>query len=429
MACRGSGVQIPSAPHFKMNISYIKDILRQTKDLIISQFFVAAISLLQVSLVVKILGVEKYGIVTLIVTLPSLVYRSLHSKNSDVTLLTLKEKASVMYSYLFDLLIGTISFFICISVLNLPIKNYFGIDEIETYILIFFASKILQTFSESSKAWLISNESLRKLSLLESLSVAIRFIAVVSLISYSPTVENYIIGQTIYSIFYGISSVLYSVKSIELKKFKMNDFKLYIKNALPHYKSIRLNQIIGLIPQHFDVIIISIVSDFSAVGIYRFAKRLVEPVNYIVAIFNPWLQSKLTKKEVEFNIIKFFNKFLLPIGVTVALFYIILGKYVIELIGSQEFQRSYEPLLILLAGYLTYLLTFWIRQYLLFNNLIIFHTYGRAIYTFSFVVLSLITSPIYGYQGIAWSLTFAMIFQKLFEYFIYKIKISSKSSI
>jgi O-antigen/teichoic acid export membrane protein len=209
----------------------------------------------------------------------------------------------------------------------------------------------------------------------------------------------------------------------------VNDFKLYIKNALPHYKSIRLNQIIGLIPQHFDVIIISIVSDFSAVGIYRFAKRLVEPVNYIVAIFNPWLQSKLTKKEVEFNIIKFFNKFLLPIGVTVALFYIILGKYVIELIGSQEFQRSYEPLLILLAGYLTYLLTFWIRQYLLFNNLIIFHTYGRAIYTFSFVVLSLITSPIYGYQGIAWSLTFAMIFQKLFEYFIYKIKISSKSSI
>jgi O-antigen/teichoic acid export membrane protein len=334
-----------------------------------------------------------------------------------------------MYSYLFDLLIGTISFFICISVLNLPIKNYFGIDEIETYILIFFASKILQTFSESSKAWLISNDSLRKLSLLESLSVAIRFIAVVSLISYSPTVENYIIGQTIYSIFYGISSVLYSVKSIELKKFKMNDFKLYIKNALPHYKSIRLNQIIGLIPQHFDVIIISIVSDFSAVGIYRFAKRLVEPVNYIVAIFNPWLQSKLTKKEVEFNIIKFFNKFLLPIGVTVALFYIILGKYVIELIGSQEFQRSYEPLLILLAGYLTYLLTFWIRQYLLFNNLIIFHTYGRAIYMFSFVVLSLITSPIYGYQGIAWSLTFAMLFQKLFEYFIYKIKISSKSSI
>ncbi|NND23499.1 MAG: hypothetical protein HKN86_02285, partial [Acidimicrobiia bacterium] len=228
-----------------MNISFIKDILRQTKDLIISQFFIAAISLLQVSLVVKILGVEKYGMVTLIVTLPSLVYRSLHSKNSDVTLLTLKEKVPVMYSYLFDLIIGIIAFLICISVLNLPVKNYFGINEIETYIFIFFASKILQTFSESSKAWLISTDSLRKFSLLESLSVAIRFIAIVSLISFSPTVENYIIGQTIYSAFYGVGSVLYIVKSIEFRNFKRKDFKLFIKSVLPHYKSIRLNQIIG----------------------------------------------------------------------------------------------------------------------------------------------------------------------------------------
>jgi len=406
-----------------MNISFIKDILRQTKDLIISQFFIAAISLLQVSLVVKILGVEKYGMVTLIVTLPSLVYRSLHSKNSDVTLLTLKEKVPVMYSYLFDLIIGIIAFLICISVLNLPVKNYFGINEIETYIFIFFASKILQTFSESSKAWLISTDSLRKFSLLESLSVAIRFIAIVSLISFSPTVENYIIGQTIYSAFYGVGSVLYIVKSIEFRNFKLNDFKLFIKSVLSHYKSIRLNQIIGLIPQHFDVIIISVVSDFSAVGIYRFAKRLVEPVNYIVAIFNPWLQSKLSRKEREFDIIQFFYKFLLPVGVAVVLFYTFLGEYVIKLIGTEEFQSSYEPLLILLAGYVTFLLTFWIRQYLLFNNLIIFHTYGRVIYTLSFICLSLITSPTYGYQGIAWSLTFAMIIQKLFEFIIYKNKV------
>ena len=151
------------------------------------------------------------------------------------------------------------------------------------------------------------------------------------------------------------------MKSIELRNFKLNDFKLYIKSVLPHYKSIRLNQIIGLIPQHFDVIIISVVSDFSAVGIYRFAKRLVEPVNYIVAIFNPWLQSKLSRKEREFDIIQFFYKFLLPVGVAVVLFYIFLGKYVIEFLGTEEFQRSYEPLIILLAGYVTFLLTFWIR--------------------------------------------------------------------
>ena len=104
MACRGSGVQIPSAPLTIMNISFIKEILSQTKELVLSQFFIALVSLLQVSLVVKILGVENYGIVTLMVTLPTLVFRALHSKNSDVTLVSIKQDSLVGYSYLFDLL-------------------------------------------------------------------------------------------------------------------------------------------------------------------------------------------------------------------------------------------------------------------------------------------------------------------------------------
>ena len=112
MACRGSGVQIPSAPLTIMNISFIKEILSQTKELVLSQFFIALVSLLQVSLVVKILGVENYGIVTLMVTLPTLVFRALHSKNSDVTLVSIKQDSLVGYSYLFDLLIGFFAFLI-----------------------------------------------------------------------------------------------------------------------------------------------------------------------------------------------------------------------------------------------------------------------------------------------------------------------------
>ncbi len=423
MACRGSGVQIPSAPLNKMNISFVREILKQTKDLILSQFFVAAVSLLQVSLVVKLLGVEKYGIVTLIVTLPSLVFRALHSKNSDVTLLTLNEKSSVLYSYLFDMLIGLVAFLICLSALNLPIKNYFGIPKIETYIVIYFASRILQTFSETSKAWLISSNSLRKFSVLESLSVAVRFIAIVSLISITPSVENYIIGQTVYSIFYGVSSLFYVVNNIKIHRFVFKDFKKYLRSTFSHYKSIRLNQIIGLIPQHFDVIVISIISDYSSVGIYRFAKRLIEPVNYIVAIFNPWIQSKLSRVEENFDIQTFFKKFLIPVASVVTLFYVLFGKTFIEIVGSEEFLKSYEPLVILLIGYVTFLLTFWVRQLLLFNNLIIFHTYGKLIYTFSFIFFSLILSPAYGYNGIALSLTIAIIFQKLFEIRIYRKKV------
>jgi len=109
---------------------------------------------------------------------------------------------------------------------------------------------------------------------------------------------------------------------------------------------------------------------------------------------------------------------------TVILFYVSLGKTVIELIGSEDFTIAFEPMLILLSGYSFYLLTFWIRQYLLFNKLIKFHTYGRILYSSTFIVLSLFIAPIYGYSGIAISLSISMILQKIFEYFIYKTKLS-----
>ena len=212
--------------------------------------------------------------------------------------------------------------------------------------------------------------------------------------------------------------------SIQLRLFNYSDFISYVKTIFPLYKDIRFNQIMGLVPQHFDVIIVSIVSDYSAVGIYRFAKRLIEPVNYIISIFNPWLQSKLSQEDTSFRIKGFVIRFLFPLVTLVIFSYIFLGKIVIELIGSKDFLISYEPMIILLFGYSFFLLTFWIRQYLLFNNLIRFHTYGRIIYASSFILISLFIAPKYGYNGIALSLSIAMVLQKIFEYVIFMNKLN-----
>ena len=42
----------------------------------------------------------------------------------------------------------------------------------------------------------------------------------------------------------------------------------------------------GIIPQHLDLIILGYFTDFSTVGVFRIAKRLVEPINYIITILN-----------------------------------------------------------------------------------------------------------------------------------------------
>ena len=104
-----------------------------------------------------------------------------------------------------------------------------------------------------------------------------------------------------------------------------------------------------------------------------------------------------------------------------------MGKSIILLVGSREFTSAYQPMIILSLGYLFYLLTFWIRQSLLFNELITYHIYGRFIYTAIFIATSLPLTNLFNLNGLALSLSLSMIIQKLYEYFIYKNKIIPKS--
>jgi len=105
--------------------------------------------------------------------------------------------------------------------------------------------------------------------------------------------------------------------------------------------------------------------------------------------------------------------------------YVQFGKKIISILGSDEFSESYIPMLILLVGFIFYLYTFWIRQYLLFNDLITFHAYGRLIYSGVFLLLAIPLAQIYSSRGIAISLSSAMVLQKSYEYLIYKKKLKS----
>ena len=239
-----------------------------------------------------------------------------------------------------------------------------------------------------------------------------------------PTVENFLIAQSIYGVFCGLFGIYLSVKGLKITKLKKRDFLKYINGVKSEYKKIRYDQIIGLIPQHFDVIILAIVLDLQTVGIYQFAKRLVEPINYLVVTFNPWLQNKLKIQDKNFKIRSFFFQILVPLSIVLIAVYNLIGKNIILLIGNEEFLDSYNPMLILLVGFITYLLTFWIRQYLLFYGLIQFHAYGRIIYSITFVLLALLLSESYSSLGIAYSLSGAMVVQKLFEIIIFKTKIT-----
>ena len=428
MACRGSGVQIPSAPLTKMNISYIKKIFLETKELFTSQALIAILSLVQVSYVVKQLGAEKYGVITLLVTFISLFFRALHSKNSDVALLAFKkEDKNIFYpALLFDFLIGVLAMILCLTIYLTPYFSKINIENFSMYLLLFLFCRTIFNFSETSKATLINAGKLKILSSMELSGILIRFFLIISLISIDPTIQNYLLGQSLYLLSYGLIAVAISRKEINTKRYesKMNfrEYWLSVKNI---YKKIRYDQVLGLIPQHFDILLLSLLGDLTLVGIYKFAKRLVEPINYIVTGFNPWIQNQYSnRKIIDFS--DFVKKLLLPLSTVILLIFITTGKKIIELIGSNEFASAYEPMIILTFGYLIYLLTFWIRQALLFNELIIYHAYGRLIYSFVFIILSIPLTYFFNVAGLAYSLSSAIALQKIFEYIVYKKKIISE---
>ena len=428
MACRGSGVQIPSAPLTKMNISYIKKIFLETKELFTSQALIAILSLVQVSYVVKQLGAEKYGVITLLVTFISLFFRALHSRNSDVALLAFKkEDKNIFYpALLFDFLIGILAMILCLTIYVTPYFSKINIENFTMYLLFFLICRTIFNFSETSKATLINTGKLKILSYMELLGILIRFFLIISLISIDPTIQNYLLAQSLYLLSYGLIAVVVSKKEINTKRYEskmsIGEYWLSVKNI---YKKIRYDQILGLIPQHFDILLLSLLGDLTLVGIYKFAKRLVEPINYIVTAFNPWIQNQYSKRKyIDFS--DFVKKLLLPLSSIILLIFITTGKKIIELIGSNEFVGSYEPMIILTFGYLIYLLTFWIRQSLLFNDLIIYHAYGRLVYSFVFIILSIPLTNFFNVAGLAFSLSSAIALQKLFEYIVYKKKIMSK---
>jgi len=411
-----------------MNISYIKKIFLETKELFTSQALIAILSLVQVSYVVKQLGAEKYGVITLLVTFISLFFRALHSKNSDVALLAFKkEDKNIFYpALLFDFLIGVLAMILCLTIYLTPYFSKINIENFSIYLLLFLFCRTIFNFSETSKATLINAGKLKILSSMELSGILIRFFLIISLISIDPTIQNYLLGQSLYLLSYGLIAVAVSRKEINTKRYesKMNfrEYWLSVKNI---YKKIRYDQVLGLIPQHFDILLLSLLGDLTLVGIYKFAKRLVEPINYIVTGFNPWIQNQYSnRKIIDFS--DFVKKLLLPLSTVILLIFITTGKKIIELIGSNEFASAYEPMIILTFGYLIYLLTFWIRQALLFNELIIYHAYGRLIYSFVFIILSIPLTYFFNVAGLAYSLSSAIALQKIFEYIVYKKKIISE---
>ena len=415
MACKGSGVQIPSAPH-----NFMKSFVLETKELLLSQGVIAILAIIQIRVVATNLGPEVYGKIGVYWGIIALCFRLLNSRNSDLVLLNFKNKDKnfLRSSIFFEIILGLISSLIAFSIFLISINlDILDTNQIPSYIFIFIFSRISLNILEVFKGFYTHSGNLKIYSLVESVSSILRFVLVVSFIVYNPQIDSFFFAISINNFMVGIVVIFLLFKNNQSQNEQMS-LQEYYSYSKRNFNKIRLDQAVGLIPQHLDVVVIGFFSDFYSAGIYRIAKKLVEPINYIIVAFSPWMLNKINNDQ-KYNFRKLTIQVLSPITFLLVYIYLLFGDQLIRFVAGEEFKESIIPMFILLFGYIAYFITFWTRHYLLLNDLILKHTTGRIINLAVFIISSSVLIAEYSFNGIASSISLGIISQKIYEVLVY----------
>ena len=408
MACKGSGVQIPSAP-----LKIMKKFLNETKELLLSQGLIAVLAIIQVRVVATNLGPEAYGNIGVYLGLVGLSFRILSSRNSDLVLINFKStnKNFLNSAIYFEILLGIVSLIFVYGIFFVYYNFIFN------YLILYFVTRVFLNILEVFKGVFTHNGDMKTYSLVESSSNITRFILVVTFVSLNPDISSFFYALTFHQLFVSVLVLLLLIKKDTNKAEKIT-FKEYIKMSKSNFYKIRTDQSVGLIPTHLDVVVIGYFADYYSAGIYRIAKKLVDPINSLIVAFSPWMLNKINKQG-DYNFRNLFINILLPSSVIIVSFYYLFGSNLIEIIAGDEFADAFLPMMILLFGFMSYYLTFWTRHFLFMNDLIHKHTIGRVIN----LIIFLSTAPFFisnfGFNGIAISISLSTAFQKLYEFSVY----------
>ena len=402
---RGSN---PSAP-----LTIMKKFLNETKELLLSQGLIAVLAIIQVRVVATNLGPEAYGNIGVYLGLVGLSFRILSSRNSDLVLINFKSthKNFLNSAIYFEILLGIVSLIFVYGIFFVYYNFIFN------YLILYFVTRVFLNILEVFKGVFTHNGDMKTYSLVESSSNITRFILVVTFVSLNPDISSFFYALTFHQLFVSVLVLLLLFKKDTNKAEKIT-FKEYIKMSKSNFYKIRTDQSVGLIPTHLDVVVIGYFADYYSAGIYRIAKKLVDPINSLIVAFSPWMLNKINNQG-DYNFRNLFINILLPSSVIIVSIYYLFGSNLIEIIAGDEFADAFLPMMILLFGFMSYYLTFWTRHFLFMNDLIHKHTIGRVIN----LIIFLSTAPFFisnfGFNGIAISISLSTAFQKLYEFSVY----------
>lgn len=311
------------------------------------------ITFLLIPLYTYALSAEEYGLSELVVTGINLLIPFLSLSIQDALLrygLDKKyDRDSVFTNCIFILLIGTI-----VSILIMPlISLYKPISNYSLYfVLLLIFNMIRNVFSIQTKV-LEKNKIFATDAIIYSLSSALFSYVLMILLNYK--VDGYFISL----ILSNIISIIYLTfkcdifKTINKSKFDLSLLKIMLSFSIP----LILNAVSWWIVNSSDRIMLNIIVDAAAVGIYSVSAKIPSIITNITSIFNQaWMISSI--KEYDDNrdskfYLQTFEGYHFILIVLSALF-IIFIKIFMMIYVSRSFYESWKYIPLLMMGSIFY---------------------------------------------------------------------------
>jgi O-antigen/teichoic acid export membrane protein len=399
--------------------SFVKNVSLLT----IANLVTAFLSLVQGIFVARWLGPDLFGLATLVMAFPNLIYTFFHARTADGTVKFLSEfharderlraLAICRLGYLVDICAGILAFLAILILAGWASRRVVHNPETAWLIVLLGISLMPRSLVSSSKAVLVTLKKFNRVAAMTVFEALFRLVLVIGLILYGWKVEGVVWG---YGAAFAVTGIIYLAVACPvirknwgslltggtwgaLKGYRRKFFRFIIYTDL--------NALLGIIPKQLDVILLGYFHQPVAVGYYKLAKNLA---NFLGLLVNP-LQSVIypdlsklwgLRERAAFR--EKVKRLAVRAGVPLflaALAGIALLPILLPLIYGREFLPAVSAAQLLMLGSAVWLGLFWLRPVYLAQG----NVKPWFIITTVVVVLTLAAYPIvipgWGYPGLA----------------------------
>jgi len=359
------------------------DFAKNTGALALSNFFGAILAFAQSIIVTRWLGPESYGIYSLVISYPFLVFCIFNARTSEMTVRYLsafdarneREKAEAVWKlgYLIDFAIAAITFVVVLFSSSWAAGRIIHDVSYWWLIVVFAGAWLPGVLSNNSRAVLTVLGRFRLLASISAAEAIMRLIFILVFLSFGLRISGAVFGNSLAICTSGLVH-FWIARRLSLRRWGRNLGRGILDELKEERREIsrfivfnEANLLVGLVPKQLDVILLGVFRSPVEVGYYRLATNIAGVVSYLVNPLQAVLYPELSRLQglrlygaLKERARKMALEVALPL-VALTSVGIMATPYMIRLLFGEAYRNATLPTQILLGGAIVWLGFFWLR--------------------------------------------------------------------